>query len=142
MNKSNLLAVSAIFVLNACSTVNQPVEREYLDLVGNKEVVEKYWVVERKVAPEYPAEAGKNNISGCVAFTLLIDGNGKPQNLTVIKSFPGSTFNKKAYEALRKWRWTASESNNQNQPVLTTIQLDFTTQKSVNHAEAYSACVI
>ena len=142
MNKSNLLAVSVIFVLSACSTVNQPVEREYLDLVGNKEAVEKYWIVERKVAPEYPADAGKNGISGCVEFTLLIDGDGKPQNLTVVKSFPGSTFNRKAYEALRKWQWTPGADNTQKQPVLTTIQLDFTTQKSVNHAEAYSACKI
>ena len=142
MNKSKLLSVSVIFALSACSTVNQSAVTESLDLVGNKEAVEKYWVVERKVAPEYPLAAGKNGISGCVEFTLLIDGDGKPQNLTVIKSFPGSTFNKKAYEALRKWQWTPAASNTQKQPVLTTIQLDFTTQKSVNHAEAYAACKI
>ena len=59
MNKSNLLAVSAIFALSACSTVNQSAVTESLDLVGNKEAVEKYWVVERKVAPEYPLDAGK-----------------------------------------------------------------------------------
>lgn len=142
MNKSNLLLIPAILALSACSTVNQSAVTEQLDLMGKKDVVEKYWVVERKVAPEYPADAGKNSISGCVEFTLLIDGNGKPQNLTVIKSFPGSTFNKKAYEALRKWQWAPGASNMQKQPVLTTIQLDFTTQKSVNHAEAYSACKI
>ena len=142
MNKSNLLAVSAVFALSACSTVNQSSEKESLDLVGNKEAVEKYWIVERKVAPEYPLAAGKNGISGCVEFTLSIDSDGKPQNLTVIKSFPGSTFNKKAYEALKRWLWVAATSNTQKQPVLTTIQLDFTTQKSINHAEAYAACKI
>lgn len=142
MNKSNLLAVLAIFALSACSTVNQSAVTKSLYLVGNKKAVEKYWVVERKFAPEYPLDASKNGISGCVEFTLLIDGDGKPQNLKVIKSFPGSTFNKKAYEALRKWQWAPATSNTQKQSVLTTIQLDFTTQKSVNHAEAFAACKI
>ncbi|HEX5792048.1 MAG TPA: energy transducer TonB, partial [Rheinheimera sp.] len=61
---------------------------------------------------------------------------------TVIKSFPGEMFNKKAYEALRQWQWLPTAINKQKQPVLTTIQLDFTTRNSVNHAEAYSACKI
>ena len=142
MKKSNLLVVAAILTVSACSTVNQSAGTGQLDLIGNKEAVEKYWVVKRKIAPEYPADAGEKGISGCVEFTLLIDGDGKPQNLTVIKSFPGTTFNKKAYDALRKWQWTPGADNAQKQPVLTTIQLDFTTRKSVNHAEAYSACKI
>lgn len=142
MNKSNLLIVSTIFALSTCLTVNRAAATEFLDLVGNKDAVEKYWVVKRKVAPEYPPAAGKKGISGCVEFTLLIDSDGKPQNLTVIKNFPGSTFNRKAYEALRKWQWTAAESNTEKQPVLTTIQLDFTTQKSVNHADAFAACKV
>ena len=142
MKKSCLLLVSAIISSSACSNLNQSSEIEYLDLVGDKEAVDSYWVVDRVVVPGYPATAGKNGISGCVEFTLLIDANGKPQNMAVIKSFPGSTFNKKAYEALRKFRWAPGASNTQKQPVLTTIQLDFTTQKSVNHAEAYSACKI
>ena len=142
MKKSYLLLLSAIISLGACSTLNQSSEIEYLDLVGDKEAVENYWVVDRVVVPGYPATAGQNGISGCVEFTLIIDANGKPQNMEVIKSFPGSTFNKKAYEALRKFRWAPSITNTQKQPVLTTMQLDFTTQKSVNHAEAYSACKI
>lgn len=142
MNKSNLLAVSAIFVLTACSTVHQSAVTEAVDLVGNKKAVEKYWLIERKVAAEYPVAAGKNAISGCVEFSLLIDSNGKAQNLKIIKSFPGSTFNKKAYEALQKWQWIPGAGNTQKQPVLTTVQLDFTTKKSVNYAQAYSACKI
>jgi protein TonB len=140
VNKSYLLLASAIFVLSACSTVNRSSETEYLDLVGDKEAVENYWVVDRMVVPRYPVTAGKNGISGCVEFTLIIDVDGKPQNMAVIKSFPGSTFNKKAYEALRKWRWAPSASNTQKQPVLTTIQLDFTTKKSVNLDKAYKSC--
>lgn len=99
-------------------------------------------MLERRVAAEYPALAGKNGLSGCVEFKVLIDGEGKPQEIVVIKSFPDTTFNRNAYEALRKWRWTAGAENPQQQPVLTTIQLDFTTQNSVNYAQAYSACKI
>lgn len=142
MSKSKLLVFSAIFVLSACSAVNQSATTEYLDLVGDKKAVEKYWVTERKVAPDYPEYAGKNAISGCVEFTLLINEEGKPQNITVSKSFPGATFNKQAYEALRKWQWEPSSDNTQRQPVLTTVQLDFVTPKSVNYDDAYKACKI
>jgi len=142
LNKSNLLAVSASFALIACSTVKPPEVAEYVDLVGNKEALADYWAVKRKVVPEYPPMAGKNGISGCVEFSLLIGADGKPQNMTVIKSFPGEMFNKKAYQALSKWQWHPAAANKQKQPVLTTIQLDFITRNSVNHAEAYSACKI
>ncbi|MDP2714144.1 energy transducer TonB [Rheinheimera sp.] len=142
MNKSNLLVVSAIFALSACSTVKPPGVAEYVDLVGHKEAVADYWAVKHKVVPEYPRMAGQNGISGCVEFSLLIGADGKPQNMTVIKSFPGEMFNKKAYEALSQWQWLPAAMNKQKQPVLTTIQLDFTTRNSVNHAKAYSACKI
>lgn len=42
MNKLYGLWGSAMFVLAACASVNQPGDREYLDLVGNKVAVEKY----------------------------------------------------------------------------------------------------
>ena len=142
MNKTYLFVVSAIFALSACSTVKPPEVAEYVDLVGNKQAVAGYWAVKRKVVPEYPRMAGQNGISGCVEFSLLIGADGKPQNMSVIKSFPGKMFNKKAYEALSQWQWLPAAANKQKQPVLTTIQLDFTTQKSVNHEEAYKACKI
>ncbi len=142
MNKSYFLAVSVLFSLAACSTVTQPSSQKHLDLVGNKDAVASYWLVEHKVIPYYPVAAEGDNISGCVEFTLLIDSNGKPQNITVIKSFPGTTFNTAAYESLQKWKWTPSAINTEKQSVLTTIQIDFSTQEPVNHAEAYSACKI
>ncbi|MGP9799348.1 energy transducer TonB [Rheinheimera sp. NSM] len=95
MNKTYLFVVSAIFALSACSTVKPPEVTEYVDLVGNKEAVADYWAVKRKAVPEYPPMAGQNGISGCVEFSLLIGTDGKPQNMTVIKSFPGEMFNKK-----------------------------------------------
>jgi protein TonB len=142
VNKSYLLVFSVLFSLGACSNVPQPASPNYLDLVGNKDAVAKYWVVERRVAPYYPVAAKENNTSGCAEFVLLIDSNGKPQNIKLIKSFPGTTFSTAAYESLRKWQWTPSASNPQKQAVLTTIQIDFSTQNPLNHADAYKACKI
>ncbi|MFT5297190.1 MAG: protein TonB, partial [Colwellia sp.] len=62
---------------------------------------------------------------GCVEFAFIIAKSGRAKNIEVLKAVPEKTFNKVAIKSLKKYRWTPADSNTSLNPVLTTIQLDF-----------------
>jgi hypothetical protein len=129
-------------LLSACATTNESLPKEYIDLVGNKEAVLDYWIVDKKVAPKYPLLAAKKRMSGCVEFLLVIDSNGKALKPKIIKEFPEGVFGVPAYKAIKKWSWKPTVSNTNKKPVSTTVQLDFVVKDSPNGKNAYKACKI
>jgi TonB family protein len=143
-----LLIISCIIFLTACTTNTQTAQPseintpEYLNLIGDKDEVLNYWIVDKSVAPKYPTNAGEDKVSGCVEFSLIIGSNGMAQDLLIVKSFPESTFNKPAIDAIEKWIWLPTETNTNKQTVATTIQFDFITKEPVNETEVYKACRI
>jgi TonB family protein len=143
-----LLIISCIIFLSACTTNTQTAQTsqvnapEYLNLIGDKDEVSNYWIVDKSVAPKYPIIAGEDKVSGCVEFSLIIGSNGMAQDLLIVKSFPESTFNKPATDAIEKWIWLPTETNINKQTVATTIQFDFITKEPVNESEVYEACRI
>ncbi|GHB76515.1 hypothetical protein GCM10008107_27540 [Psychrosphaera saromensis] len=147
MNKL-LLIISCIIFLSACTTNTQTAQTsqvnapEYLNLIGNKDEVLNYWVVDKSVAPKYPISAGEDKVSGCVEFSLIIDSNGMADDLIIVKSFPETMFDKPAIDAINKWIWLPTETNMNKQTVATTIQFDFITKEPVNESEVYEACRI
>jgi TonB family protein len=140
--KVSFLLVTGVLLLSACSATKQNVSNEHLDLIGNKEAVLDYWLANKKVAPKYPQQAKTQKISGCVEFSLIIGSDGKAVNPIIIKAFPEGVFDVQATRAIKKWKWTPTETNSNRQPVATTIQHDFVVKESSNWQEAYSSCKV
>ncbi|MFG6466796.1 energy transducer TonB [Roseateles sp. BYS87W] len=60
----------------------------------------------KKVAPEYPAEAVKKNISsGSVRAKIAIAGDGKVSNVDVVEAEPKRVFDRAAVDALSQWKF-------------------------------------
>ena len=61
-------------------------------------------VVISKVEPEYSEEARKAKFSGSVLLSLVIDANGMPRDIKVIRPL-GLGLDEKAIEAVSHWRF-------------------------------------
>ncbi|PTT76752.1 hypothetical protein DBR42_26395 [Pelomonas sp. HMWF004] len=60
----------------------------------------------KKVAPEYPNEAVKKNISaGSVRAKIAIAGDGKVSGVEVVEAEPKRVFDRAAVEALSQWKF-------------------------------------
>ncbi len=132
-----ILLLTSVLALLACNTTSDVEENEIqpIDLIGNEEALEEMWIVQKNDYPKYPIGAAKKGISGCVDFSFVINSNGKAQNIQVIKAIPDSTFIRSATRSLKNFRWQPTESNNLRQPAITTLQLDFSTTRTMKVAE-------
>lgn len=138
MRKSYLLLSLSIFLFSCASTktnqINTPIELTKIDYVDlskkdQKGIVKQYWTVEKRDNPKYPISAARKNISGCVAFVVGINKQGKSQDFKIISSYPKNIFDYNAAAVLKNWRWKATEKNSDHKPVLTYLRLDFTIDK-------------
>ena len=60
----------------------------------------------KKVAPEYPSEAVKKNITaGSVRAKMNIAGDGKVSTVEVVEAEPKRVFDRAAVEALSQWKF-------------------------------------
>lgn len=60
----------------------------------------------KKVAPEYPAEASRKNITtGSVRAKIAIAGDGKVANVEVVEAEPKRVFDRAAVDALSQWKF-------------------------------------
>ncbi len=60
----------------------------------------------KKVAPEYPSEAARKNISaGSVRAKLNIAGDGKVAGVDIVEAEPKRVFDRAAIDALSQWRF-------------------------------------
>jgi protein TonB len=127
MNKLQVLFLTTL--LSACAVTSENVDNEaYLepiDLTNNETRIKDYWVISKSIDPTYPSDAARKGITGCVEFAFIIAKSGRAKNIEVLKAVPEKTFNKVAIKSLKKYRWTPADSNTSLNPVLTTIQLDF-----------------
>jgi protein TonB len=96
-------------------------------------------VVTNRSHPNYPVSAARKGISGCVEFPFVISESGKAQNIEIIKSVPDKIFNEAAKKSLKESRWAATDNNNSLQPVLTTLQLEFSTSPKQKVAECIAS---
>ncbi len=77
-----------------------------------------------KVEPEYSEEARKAKWQGTVVLSLVVDENGKAQNLKVVRSL-GLGLDQKAIEAVEKWRFKPGMKDGKSVPVIATIEVNF-----------------
>lgn len=74
-----------------------------------------------KVEPEYSEEARKAKYSGTVLLSIVVDSNGLPRDVHVIRSL-GLGLDEKAIEAVMKWRFRAGMKG--GRPVATQAQVE------------------
>jgi TonB family protein len=77
-----------------------------------------------KPEPEYSEEARKAKWQGTVVLAVVVDANGNPQNLRVVKSL-GLGLDQKAIEAVEKWRFKPGMKDGKPVPVAATIEVNF-----------------
>jgi periplasmic protein TonB len=74
--------------------------------------------------PEYSEEARKAKWSGAVTVRLVVDANGMPQNIEVVKAL-GLGLDQKAIEAIQKWRFKPGTKDGKPVAVQATIEVNF-----------------
>ena len=77
-----------------------------------------------KVEPEYSEEARKAKWQGTVILQLVVDDQGRPQQLKIMRSL-GLGLDQKAIEAVEKWRFKPGMKDGKAVPVMATIEVNF-----------------
>jgi len=77
-----------------------------------------------KPEPEYSEEARKAKWQGAVLLQLIVDENGVPQEIKVVKSL-GLGLDQKAIEAVQKWRFKPGLKDGKPVPVSANIEVNF-----------------
>jgi protein TonB len=77
-----------------------------------------------KPEPEYSEEARKAKWQGAVLLELVVDADGVPQNIKVIRSL-GLGLDQKAIEAVQKWRFKPGQKDGRAVPVFANIEVNF-----------------
>jgi protein TonB len=81
-------------------------------------------VVLVKVEPEYSEDARKARYSGVVVLSAIIDKDGQPREIRVIRSL-GMGLDEKAIEAVQKWRFRPGMKAGQVVNVRAQIEVNF-----------------
>jgi len=74
--------------------------------------------------PEYSEEARKAKWQGAVLLELIVDANGVPQDIKVLRSL-GLGLDQKAIEAVQKWRFKPGLKDGKPVPVSANIEVNF-----------------
>lgn len=77
-----------------------------------------------KVEPEYSEEARKAKWQGVVVLYVVVDTNGMPRDMRVIRPL-GLGLDEKAMEAVQKWRFKPGQKDGHPVPVAATIEVNF-----------------
>ncbi len=77
-----------------------------------------------KVDPEYSEEARKAKYSGSVMLSIVVNTDGKAEEIKVVKSL-GMGLDEKAIEAVQKWRFTPGKNKGQPVKVRAQIEVNF-----------------
>ena len=80
-----------------------------------------------KVEPEYSEEARKAKWQGTVVLSLIVDEEGRPQEIKVVRAL-GLGLDQKAIEAVQKWEFKPGMKDGHAVPVQATVELNFSIQ--------------
>jgi len=74
--------------------------------------------------PEYSEEARKAKYQGTVVLWLVVDANGRPQQIRVQRAL-GMGLDEKAIEAVRQWKFEPARKDGQPVPVMINVEVNF-----------------
>jgi TonB family protein len=78
----------------------------------------------RKVAPKYTKEAAKAKLEGTVIVFVVVDSDGHPRDLRVLRPL-GFGLDEKAIEAVSKWEFRPGTKDGKPVAVQATIEVNF-----------------
>jgi periplasmic protein TonB len=81
-------------------------------------------VVVHSVEPEFTQEARQSNFQGNVAIQLIVDSNGNPQDIRVVRRL-GMGLDEKAIEAVRQYKFRPAQYQGHPVSVQIVIDVDF-----------------
>jgi protein TonB len=81
-------------------------------------------IVLSKTEPEYSEEARKAKYQGTVVLTIVVDAQGMPRNIKVIRPL-GLGLDEKAIEAVEKWRFRPAMKDGKPVNVQATVEVNF-----------------
>ena len=134
---TNLLCACGATDQNEATLAN---DVDYVDTTTDDGSFGKLWEISKQVAPEYPFEAAKNGISGCVMYVIGVEKDGTIGHAKITKSYPEGVFEKNAAKALMKHRYEPTPENTERTAALTKIKFTFELKKSGNAEEAEQLC--
>jgi protein TonB len=77
-----------------------------------------------KVDPEFSEEARKAKFMGIVLVNLVVDTNGNPQNVHILRGV-GMGLDEKAVEAVRQYKFKPARENGKPVPVQVNVEVNF-----------------
>jgi protein TonB len=77
-----------------------------------------------KIEPEYSEEARKAKYSGSVLLSIVVDQNGLPRDIKVVRPL-GLGLDQKAIEAVMKWRFRPGMKGGRAVPVQAQVEVSF-----------------
>lgn len=80
--------------------------------------------IKSKVEPEYSEEARKAKWQGTVELQIIVDADGKPEDIKVVKQL-GLGLDQKAIEAVSKWRFNPAMKDGKPVPVYAQVEVNF-----------------
>lgn len=94
-------------------------------ILASPEQSRDYWKIKQVTNPYYPGEAARKGVEGCAAIGFVIESDGSTSNLRSFAGYPPGVFMRAATDAIRKWKFTPSETNPSRQPVYTYQIIEF-----------------
>jgi TonB family protein len=77
-----------------------------------------------KIEPEYSEEARKAKYSGTVLLSIVVDANGLPRDIHVVRAL-GLGLDQKAIEAVQKWRFRPGMKGGRAVPVQAQVEVSY-----------------
>src|SRR5208337_2174491 len=74
--------------------------------------------------PEYSEEARKAKYQGTVVLWLVVDANGRPQQIRIQRAL-GMGLDEKAIEAVKLWKFDPARKDGQAVPVMINVEVNF-----------------
>ena len=117
------LAFAAVVLFGAAVAAQEPVYK-----VGDKDLKSPEVIVEKK--PSYTAEAMRKKIQGAVELGTIIDTEGRPTEIKVLRSLDKEFgLDEKAVEALREWRFKPATLKGKPVRAQVSVEMTFTLRR-------------
>jgi protein TonB len=84
-----------------------------------------------KVEPEYTKEALAAKIEGVVNLLFVIETDGTPSNIEVLRGL-GKGLDEKAVECLQQWRFSPATNHGEPVSAKATVEMNFRMPRSAN----------
>jgi protein TonB len=81
--------------------------------------------VVRRAPAQYPPQAKRQGVEGFVELDLLVDAQGNPEDLRVVRSEPSGVFDKSAVRAVMRWKFEPARRNGTAEAARTRTVIQF-----------------